>query len=49
MTKDCEGWCGDYCTTGMTHWVPKSHLEEPMWLCDRHFDLYKEDGHYVNA
>ncbi len=40
--NSCEGWCGDYCTTGENRWVRGTVWEEPKWLCDRHYQIYKE-------
>lgn len=42
INGNCDGFVVDYCTTGRHMWHEGSHWEEAMWLCDRHYKLYKE-------
>ena len=40
--SNCDGFCLDYCTEGRHRWHDGISWEEPKWLCDRHYEIYKE-------
>lgn len=39
----CDGWRVDYCTSGRTRWMPTKKWQGISWLCDRHYQLWKEN------
>lgn len=41
---NCDGFCIDYCTDGRHRWHDGKSWEEPKWLCDRHYKIWKDNA-----
>ena len=39
---NCDGWVLDYCYGDKQRWFAGNSWEEPKWLCERHFKIWKK-------
>lgn len=40
--NSCDGWRLDYCYGDTIRWFEGNAWTEPLWLCEKHFQIWKQ-------